>query len=94
LSYGGASARGVTIRDFELLYKGSGGMIDRPIAFFLPCAACKTEVVASVAMLRSARGFKCPACAIWTDIDAGTVKALETDHQAGLAALRERLQAP
>jgi hypothetical protein len=68
-------------------------MIDPPIAFFLPCATCKTEVVASVAMLRSARGFKCPACALWTDVDAGTVKALETDYPAGLTALRERLQA-
>jgi hypothetical protein len=68
-------------------------MTEPPIAFFLPCVTCKTEVVASVAMLRSARGFKCPSCGRWTDVDPASVKALETDHSTALASLRQRFQA-
>ena len=68
-------------------------MSEPPIAFFLPCAVCKTEVVASVALLRNARGFKCPSCAEWTDIDAASVKALELDFEKVMPQLRRRLEA-
>jgi hypothetical protein len=68
-------------------------MTEPPIAFLLPCAACKTEVVASIALLRHARGFKCRSCAQWTDIDAASVNALETDFEKSMPQLRRRLEA-
>jgi hypothetical protein len=67
-------------------------MAEPPIGFFLPCAVCKTEVVASVAMLRSARGFKCPSCSRWTDVEPASVNALQTDYEPTIAELRRRLK--
>ena len=64
-----------------------------PIAFFVPCASCKADVVASIAILRHARGFKCPACHTWTNVDTASVKALEADFQATIGDMRRRLQA-
>jgi hypothetical protein len=66
-------------------------MAEPPLAFRMPCVKCKTEVVASVALLRHARGYKCPSCAEWTDIDAATVTALERDFEPALADVRRRL---
>lgn len=64
-----------------------------PIAFFVPCSSCKADVVASIALLRHARGFKCPACNTWTDVDRRTVDALETDFPATIGEIRRRFQA-
>ena len=64
-----------------------------PIAFFVPCASCKADVVASISLLLHARGFKCPACNAWTDVDRPSVKALESDFQATIGEIRRRFQA-
>ena len=69
-------------------------MADPPIAFFLPCAFCRTEVVASVALLRKTHGFKCPACSRWTDVNGATVRALEQDYEHAITELRRRLGEP
>lgn len=65
-------------------------MADPPLAFFLPCAFCTMEVVASVPMLRKTQGFKCPECGRWTDLEAKVLHALEQDYDKAIVELRRR----